>query len=171
MWARMPPPPPSTPFPFLPLSSLLPESIKWFIEDHPSPVSKLSLFLSLPMCRPSSLLKRGGGGGEGAESYDGEKALSSINHSILPFCIPKYWIPASLTFSVPASMHVNSSKRICFVQCSQYLQTFLILWLKGSLTRDFRSQFFFMNQCPPGPQVFHWGHFEFFRKFAEIFAN
>ncbi len=22
---------------------------------------------------------------------------------------------------------------------------------KGSLTRDFRAQFFFMNQCPPGP--------------------
>jgi hypothetical protein len=43
--------------------------------------------------------------------------------------------------------------------------------LKGSLTRDFRLQVFFMNQCPPGPQVFHWGRFEFFRKFAEIFAN
>jgi hypothetical protein len=28
-----------------------------------------------------------------------------------------------------------------------------------------------MNQCPPGPQVFNWSHFEFFRKFAEIFAN
>jgi hypothetical protein len=28
-----------------------------------------------------------------------------------------------------------------------------------------------MNQCPPGPQVFYWGRFEFFRKFAEIFAN
>ena len=28
-----------------------------------------------------------------------------------------------------------------------------------------------MNQCPPGPQVFHWSHFDFFRKFAEIFAN
>jgi hypothetical protein len=28
-----------------------------------------------------------------------------------------------------------------------------------------------MNQCPPGPQVFQWSHFEFFRKFAEIFAN
>jgi hypothetical protein len=26
-----------------------------------------------------------------------------------------------------------------------------------------------MNQCPPGPQVFRWGRFEFFRKFAEIF--
>jgi hypothetical protein len=25
--------------------------------------------------------------------------------------------------------------------------------LKGSLARDFRSHFFFMNQCPPGPQV------------------
>ncbi len=23
--------------------------------------------------------------------------------------------------------------------------------LKGSLTRDFRLQFFFINQCPPGP--------------------
>ncbi len=29
----------------------------------------------------------------------------------------------------------------------------------------------FMNQCPQGPQVLHWGRFEFFRKFAEIFAN
>jgi hypothetical protein len=28
-----------------------------------------------------------------------------------------------------------------------------------------------MNQCPPGPQVFHGSHFEFFQKFAEIFAN
>jgi hypothetical protein len=28
-----------------------------------------------------------------------------------------------------------------------------------------------MNQCPPGPQVFHWGRSEFFRKFAEIFAS
>jgi hypothetical protein len=28
-----------------------------------------------------------------------------------------------------------------------------------------------MNQCPPGPQVFHWGRFEFFRKFVEIFVN
>jgi hypothetical protein len=30
----------------------------------------------------------------------------------------------------------------------------------GNLTRDFRSQFFFMNQCPSGPQVFHWDRFE-----------
>ncbi len=44
-------------------------------------------------------------------------------------------------------------------------------YLKGSLTRDFRLQVFFMNQCPPGPHVFHWSHFDFFRKFVEIFAN
>ncbi len=43
--------------------------------------------------------------------------------------------------------------------------------LKGSLTREFRLQVFFMNQCPPGPQVFHWGRLEFFWKFAEICAN
>jgi hypothetical protein len=34
--------------------------------------------------------------------------------------------------------------------------------LKGSLTRDFRLQVFFMNQCPPGPQVFHCGCLNFF---------
>jgi hypothetical protein len=38
------------------------------------------------------------------------------------------------------------------------------LILKGSLTQDFRLQVFFMNQCPPGPQVFHWCLFEFFSK-------
>jgi hypothetical protein len=34
----------------------------------------------------------------------------------------------------------------------------------GSLIQDFRLQVFFMNQCPPGPQVFHWSLFEFFSK-------
>jgi hypothetical protein len=34
---------------------------------------------------------------------------------------------------------------------------------KGSLTRDFRLQVFFMNQCTRGPQVSRWGRFEFFR--------
>ncbi len=31
--------------------------------------------------------------------------------------------------------------------------------IKWCLTWDFRLQVFFMNQCPPGPQVFHWGRF------------
>ncbi len=30
---------------------------------------------------------------------------------------------------------------------------------------------FFMNQFPPNPRVFHLDRFEFFRKFAEIFAS
>ncbi len=52
-----------------------PESIKWFIENQallpsddlappppgPSPVGKMSLFLSLPVCRRSSLLRAGRG--------------------------------------------------------------------------------------------------------------
>jgi hypothetical protein len=49
----------------------------------PSPVSKLSLFLSLNECRRSSLLsEEGGDGAGGAKSHDCEKACSSINHSI-----------------------------------------------------------------------------------------
>jgi hypothetical protein len=43
--------------------------------------------------------------------------------------------------------------------------------VKGSLTRDFRLQVFFINQCPPGLCVSHWDLFEFFRKFVEIFVN
>jgi len=35
-------------------------------------------------------------------------------------------------------------QQTCSVTCTS---------LKGSLTRDFRLQVFFMNQCPPGPQV------------------
>jgi hypothetical protein len=56
-------------------------------------------------------------------------------------------------------------------QVSRYMESVVGHCLKGSLTRDFRLQVFFMNQCPPGPQVFHWGHLELFLKFAEIFAN
>jgi hypothetical protein len=42
--------------------------------------------------------------------------------------------------------------------------------LRESVKR-FSTSGFFMNHCPPGPQVFHWDRFEFVRKFAEIFAN
>ncbi len=52
----------------------------------PPPISKFSIFLSLPLYRRSSLLTEGGGGngqGKGAKSYDGGKACSSINHSLI----------------------------------------------------------------------------------------
>jgi hypothetical protein len=34
---------------------------------------------------------------------------------------------------------------------------------KGRVSQEI-SGFFFINQCPPGPGVFHWGRFEFFSK-------
>ncbi len=43
--------------------------------------------------------------------------------------------------------------------------------LKGTVSRDFLLLVFFMNQFPPSPRVFHLDRFEFFRKFAEIFAS
>ncbi len=47
----------------------------------PSPVSKLSLFLSLPVCCRSSLLR---GGGARSQIIPPRKAWPSINHSLLP---------------------------------------------------------------------------------------
>jgi hypothetical protein len=61
----------------------------------PSPVGKLSLFLSLPVCRWPSMLTGGGLGR--AKSYDSEKAWSS-NHSMFSavsvqlYCIVLYCI-------------------------------------------------------------------------------
>jgi hypothetical protein len=82
------------------LSSTSAESIELLIEDQAflrsydlapplsppnSPFSKLSLFLSLLVCRRPSLQMGdvGGGGAGGAKSYDCEKARSSMNKSIL----------------------------------------------------------------------------------------
>jgi hypothetical protein len=39
------------------------------------------------------------------------------------------------------------------------------------VSRDFLLLVLFMNQFPPSPRVFHLDRFEFFRKFAEIFAS
>jgi hypothetical protein len=33
----------------------------------------------------------------------------------------------------------------------QYTNNFIFKDVKGSLTREFRLQVFFINQCPPGP--------------------
>ncbi len=43
--------------------------------------------------------------------------------------------------------------------------------VKGTVSRDFLLLVFFINQFPPHPRVFHLDRFEFFRKFAEIFAS
>jgi hypothetical protein len=67
----------------------------------PLPVSKLTFFLSLPVCRRSSLLTGEGGGSRGgAKSDDVEKAWSSINHSILSGSIPWRWSHFCLNSSI-----------------------------------------------------------------------
>jgi hypothetical protein len=50
--------------------------------SHPPHVSKLSLFLSLPVCHCMVELTAGKGGMEEPNQYDGKKALSAIIHSI-----------------------------------------------------------------------------------------
>ncbi len=45
---------------------------------------------------------------------------------------------------------------------------YIVLAIKGSLTRDFRLSGFFMDQFPPCPWVSHLGLCEFFQKFADI---
>jgi hypothetical protein len=47
----------------------------------------------------------------------------------------------------------------------------LLTRVKGTVSRDFLLLVFFMNQFPPSPRVFHLDRFEFFQKFAEIFAS
>jgi hypothetical protein len=39
------------------------------------------------------------------------------------------------------------------------------------VSRDFFASGFFLNQFSPSPRVFHLDRFEYFRKFAEIFAS
>jgi len=51
-----------------------------------------------------------------------------------------------------------------------YINFCLRVHFKGTVSRDFRLLVFFMNQFPPIPWVYHEARFEFFRKFAEIFA-
>ncbi len=59
-------------------------AVIWFGSSpvlSPSPVSKSSIFLSLPLCRAGRAYWREGvGGGRGAKLYDSENAWSSINH-------------------------------------------------------------------------------------------
>jgi hypothetical protein len=39
------------------------------------------------------------------------------------------------------------------------------------VSRDFLLQVSSVNHLPPSPRKEHYGHFEFFRKFVEIFAS
>ncbi len=107
---------------------------KWFIKDQtflpsydlaplppiaPSPVSKVSLFLSLSVCRAYWQKGGTGGGSRGrSESYEREKSWSSINHSILsaqahaPFAgidLYQHLPPSAHTATLPYPLFLNLS--------------------------------------------------------------
>jgi hypothetical protein len=45
-----------------------------------------------------------------------------------------------------------------------------VIFIKGTVSRDFLLLILLVNQFPPSPRVFHLDCFKFFQKFAEIFA-
>ncbi len=55
-------------------------------------------------------------------------------------------------------------------QCENVQRYNEFIHYKGTVSKDFRLLVFFMNQFPPSIWVYQYGLFEFFRKFAEIFA-
>jgi hypothetical protein len=47
----------------------------------------------------------------------------------------------------------------------------ILMIVKGTVSRDLLLLVFFMNKFPLRPRVLHLDRFDFFRKFAEIFAS
>ncbi len=104
----------------------------------PSPVNKLSLFRGLPVCRRSSL---SGSGGRGL--WRGEKAWSSINHSILSgytshtnitarppsvfnclmttykfFSPPRLFSPQRSTYGIASYVHISQRQIVWLRRCN-----------------------------------------------------
>ncbi len=101
-----------------------------------SPVSKLSLFLSLTGGRGA-----GGGGGRGAESYDRKKAWSSINHSKLSGSKPQHVSGINfLTFFriiAPCSIIEFSEKK--WYSVDFYLSYFKVTYMRMFLWHTFNK--------------------------------
>jgi hypothetical protein len=55
--------------------------------------------------------------------------------------------------------------------CGFWGYSFLQSFKKGTVSQDFLLLVFFRNPFPPSPRVSHEDRFNFFRKFAEIFAS
>ncbi len=69
---------------------------------------------------------------------------------------------------------VSQSKTCSFhIQCSPFTSACSTMEkvFKGTVSRDLLLLVFLMNQFPPSHRVLHQDRFEFFRKFAEIFAS
>ena len=76
---------------------------------------------------------------------------------------------------IPELCMVLLNPKLCYASslnsATPHPGTLLQLTVKGTVSRDFLLLVFFINQFPPSPRVFHLDRFEFFRKFAEIFAD
>ncbi len=108
------------------------ESIEWFKEDQalspsydwaPSPLlSSRQVFLSQSSCvspvEPSD--GRGGGGDVGgAKSYDGEKAWSSINHSVLSVKNPSGSSDCEQGYTLHSEGFQTDEQSPSFLMCDQ----------------------------------------------------
>ncbi len=92
-----------------------------------------------------------------------------------PITTTVYYLLLSQTFLMTlltCALHSNHSNLVENTQLSLYLnvRSYCNTSFKGTVSRDFLLLVFFMNQFPPNPRVSHYEGFEFFRKFAEIFA-
>ncbi len=122
-------------------------AVVWFYSSptpSPHPVSKLSFFLSLPASRRSSLLtrERRKGVAKKPKSYVGEKARSSINHSILSLVLTISDLPhsADLYENKEAQVKPSQNKRLSFdlyinlhlTQCCEQWSRFVLADLTWS---------------------------------------
>ncbi len=117
-------------------------AVAWFgsspTPSPPSPVSKLSLFLSLPVCRRSSLLT----GEEGTQGRRGKEpnqsACSSINHS--KFSAVPY---GTLHFT---GLSITNISRLCKSYPGRFSSLFTYLWKGVSFNNP---PFIIILQWPP----------------------
>ncbi len=96
-----------------------------------------------------------------------------------------FWWSGSMRKCIKTRFYYSRCKKISFLKKSFWwsanmckcIKTHLYqirmlknIFFKGTVSRDFSLLVFFINQFPPSPRVSHQDRFEFFRKFAEIFA-
>jgi len=99
--------------------------------------------------------------------------LLLTSQSSLLLCSVDLWLFISGVDSIS-----NRLQPYCCTQCISYEkytvhknQSCVKDILKGTVSPDFLLLVFFMNQFLPSPRVFHLDRFEFFWKFADIFAS
>ncbi len=94
-------------------------------------------------------------------------SLRSLFSCQSAICYSLVTIVRDLFLSIKISLKVLTNKKRGGLKVVSF-DRFRFKW---TVSRDFLLLVFFLNQFPPHPKVFHLDRFEFFRKFAEIFAT